>query len=81
MQAQNKLQTELDKLNKANYDKDIADLATRNKIEATTGTINESQSEIDRLLKKSNSIIDELNKGNLDQPKKDKLMDDLKRNI
>lgn len=81
MQAQNKLQTELDKLNKANYDKDIADLATRNKIEATTGTINESQSEIDRLLKKSNSIIDELNKGNLDQAKKDQLMDDLKRNI
>lgn len=51
------------------------------KLRLPTGTINESQSEIDRLLKKSNSIIDELNKGNLDQAKKDQLMDDLKRNI
>jgi hypothetical protein len=71
----------MDKLNKSNYDKDMADLASRNKIEATTGRIQESQSEIDRLVKKSNSIIDELNKGTLDQAKKDQLMDDLKRNV
>lgn len=58
VEAQKKLQTEIDKLNKANFDKDMADFTNRNKFEATTGRIQESQSEIDRLVKKSNSIID-----------------------
>ena len=81
VQAQIKLQTELDKLNKDNYDKALGDMATRTKIEASTGRIIESQSEIERLAKKSNSIIDELNKGGLDQEKKDQLMQELKRNL
>ncbi len=79
--AQNKLQTELDILQKANFEKDIGDLVKNTKIEATTGRIQESQSEIEGLVKKSNSIIDKLNKSGLDQEKKDQLVSDLKRNL
>ena len=79
--AQHKLQTELDRLNHANLEKDLADMAKRIKIEATTKRINESQSEIDRLMVKSNSIIDQLNKGGLNSQQKEVLLKDLSRNI
>ena len=79
--AQYKLQTELDKLNQANLDKDLADMAKRIKIEASTGRIHESQSEIDSLIDKSNSIIKQLNKGDLNGQQKEELLKDLSHSI
>lgn len=79
--ALNKLQSELDKLNQTNVDKDLMDSVNQTKIHAATGRIQESQSEIERLANKSNSIFDKINKGGLDNTHKEELLKDFSNNI
>ena len=71
------LKSEIDRLNKSNFEKDMSDAAIKNKIEGTAGRIQESQSEIERLTQKSNSIIDQINKAGSDSQTKEQLLNDL----
>lgn len=77
--ANDTLKSEIDRLNKSNFEKDMSDIAIKNKIEGTTGRIQESQSEIERLTPKSSSIIDQINKGGSDSQTKEQLLNNLSR--
>jgi hypothetical protein len=72
------LQSEIERLQKDNYDKSILDQDKIIQLVAKNGRINETQKDMEILSSKNKSILDQLNKDNLDPDTLQKIKNELK---